>query len=41
MKKGISINELAAEISRQKDAMADYVIAPSRLLMDTLTDTPK
>lgn len=41
MKKGISINELAAEISRQKDAMADYVIDPSRLLMDTMTDTPK
>lgn len=41
MKKGITLNELAAEISRQKEAMADYVIAPSRLLMDTLTDTPK
>ena len=41
MKKGITLNELAAKISRQKDAMADYLIAPSRLLMDTLTDTPK
>lgn len=41
MKKGITLNELAAEISRQKNVMADYVIAPSRLLMDTLTDTPK
>lgn len=41
MKKGLTINELADEIYRQKSAMADYVISPSKLLMDTLTGTPK
>lgn len=41
MKKGITINELAVEISRQKEAMADYIIEPSKLFMDTSEDAPK
>lgn len=41
MKRGITINELAVEISRQKEAMADYIIEPSKLFMDTSEDAPK
>lgn len=41
MKKGITINELAVEISRQKEVMADYIIEPSKLFMDTSEDAPK
>ena len=38
MKKGITLNELAVEIARQREVMADYIIEPSRLYMDTLGD---
>lgn len=41
MKKGITINELAVEIARQKEVMADYVVEPSKLYMDTSEDTLK
>ncbi len=41
MKKGITLNELAEEITRQKKVMADYIIEPSKLFMDTSEDTLK
>lgn len=41
MKRGITINELAVEISRQKEVMADYIIESSKLFMDTSEDAPK
>lgn len=41
MKKGITLNELAVEIARQKNAMADYIVEPSRLQMDIIDDDLK
>lgn len=41
MKKGITLNELAIEIARQKNAMADYMVEPSRLQMDIIDDDLK
>lgn len=41
MKKGITLNELAIEIARQKSAMADYMVEPSRLQMDIIDDDLK
>lgn len=41
MKKGITLNELAVEIARQKNAMADYIVEPSRLQMDIVDDDLK
>ena len=41
MKRGITSNELAVEISRQKEVMADYIIESSKLFMDTSEDAPK
>ena len=41
MKKGITLNELAVEIARQKNAMADYMVEPSKLQMDIIDDDLK
>lgn len=41
MKRGITLNELAAEVTRQKMVMADYVVEPSKLFMDTSDNTLK
>ena len=41
MKKGITLNELAIEIARQKNAMADYMVEPSKLHMDIIDDNLK
>ena len=41
MKKGITLNELAVEIARQKNAMADYMVEPSKLQMDIIDNDLK
>lgn len=41
MKKGITLNELAVEIARQKNEMADYMVEPSKLQMDIIDDDLK
>lgn len=41
MKKGITLNELAIEIARQHEAMADYVVEPAHLQMDIMDDVLK
>lgn len=41
MKKGITLNELAVEIARQREVMADYVVKPSDVQMDIMDDTLK
>lgn len=41
MKKGITLNELAIEIARQKNAMADYMVEPSKLQMDIMDNDLK
>lgn len=41
MKKGITLQELAIELARQKNAMADYVVTTSHLFMDTEETEPR
>ena len=40
MKKGITLNELAAEIFRQKKVMEDYIVESSKLYMDAENGSP-
>ena len=40
MKKGITLNELAAEIFRQKKVMEDYIVESSKLYMDAENGNP-